>query len=370
MVDLYLRDDIRDTGRVQPTLAYQPNPLDPTTLVNWWESVDIKIDAEEGMPPAFQTPNPINDYVSYEAALVHRNPQRNRTNRFYVQVHNRGINPATSVLVRAFFADASMGLPNLPPDFWSAGKPFVGTPGGTAWTSIGPTQTIPSLPAAEPGVLEWDWMVPATAADHSCLLAVATCNEDAINAAGVFDVGALVTGVKQATLKNLHIVDPVAGQAMQAANAMVIRLHNPFREAAQFDVVFRWQNLPLKTRVFVAFEKPPDRKPALFAKPDVLRRNGIVIARGKGRLFPKTVAEPCGAARRMDLSRVYQMSPRKDGSTTLPAVRALGGASLVMVINLILPNGAGKESSQFSVAQQSGGRVLGGSTYLLRSQHA
>lgn len=121
MVDLYMRDEIVDTGRVQPTQAYQPHPFIPGTLVSWWDSVDIKVDAPQ---PNFQTTSPVTDYVAFESDLQHRNPSRNRTNRFYVQVQNRGVNKATNVQVRAFFADASAGLPALPPDFWSAGKPL------------------------------------------------------------------------------------------------------------------------------------------------------------------------------------------------------------------------------------------------------
>lgn len=366
MVDLYLRDYILDTGRVQPTHAYQPDPLDPTQLVSWWESVDVKVDAQEGNPPAFQTPSPINDYVNFEAALVHRNPQRGRTNRFYVQVHNRGINPATNVLVRAFFADASLGLPNLPSDFWSAGKPFLGTPSGPDWTAIGPTQTIAQLPAAEPGVLEWDWNVPLTAADHSCLLVVATCNEDPINAAGVFDVATVVTGRKHVTLKNLHVVDPPAGQPMQPEGAIIVQLHNPLREPQRFDVVFHWQSLPRDTRVFVAFERPADGKPAIPLSPSELKKIGIEVARGRGKLFPPRIPSRCGPDRRLDLTRVYQLSPSRAKSTVLPSVRTPAGASLALVMNMIVPKGVKRDSVQFSVAQHAGQRVVGGSTYLLR----
>jgi hypothetical protein len=366
MVDLYLRDCILDTGRVQPTLAYQPDPLDPTQLVSWWESVDVKVDAEEGAPPAFQTPSPVGDYVSFEAALVHRNPQRGKSNRFYVQVHNRGINSATNVQVRAFFADASLGLPNLPSDFWSAGKPFLGTPSGTDWTSIGPTQSISQLPAAEPSVLEWDWAVPMTAADHSCLLVVATCVEDALSAAGVFDVASVVKGRKQVTLKNLHVVDPPAGQPMQAANAIIVQLNNPLREVRPFDVVFHWQSLPQDTRVFVALEKLSDGKPALPLPPAALKRLGIDLARGKGGLFPPKIPGRCGAARRLDLSRIYQLSPGKTKTTVLPSVRTPAGAPLTMAVNLIVPKDVKRDSVQFSVAQLAGQSVVGGCTYLLR----
>jgi len=366
MVDLYLRDNILDTGRVQPTLAYQPDPLHPSQLVNWWESVDIKVDAPEGSPPAFQTPSPINDYVSFEAGLTHRNPQRGLSNRFYVQVHNRGISAATNVQVRAFFADASLGLPSLPADFWSAGKPFLGTPSGTAWTPIGPTITVAQLPAAQPAVLEWDWTVPLAAAEHSCLFVVATCNEDPLNAAGIFDVGAVVTGRKQVTLKNLHVIDPPPGQAMQPEDAIIVEMHNSFREHQPFDLVFNWQSLPKGTRVFVALELPPDKKPALQLAPAEAKRLGIQVTGSKGDLFPSRIPGRHDGTRRLDRGRVYGLTPSRGGRQLVPGIRTPARGSLAIAINLVLPKSPKRDYVQFSVSQRAGQRVIGGSTYLLR----
>ena len=97
LVDLYVRDDTVDSGRVQPTPSGVPDPLNATgALTNWWDSPDVKVDAPQ---PNFQTPSPISDYVAFEAALVHRAAQRGRLNRVYVQVHNRGSDRATTIAV-------------------------------------------------------------------------------------------------------------------------------------------------------------------------------------------------------------------------------------------------------------------------------
>lgn len=201
-VDIYMRDNILDTAR-GPAPSGVPHPFDPANLVWWWQSEDIKVDAPQ---PQFQTTAPVTDHVSLANEVEHRNARRGATNRFYVQVHNRGVFKATNVLVRAFFANASAGLPNLPADFWTGGKPFNADPSAVFWAPVGAKQTIPVLEPGETAVVEWDWMVPMGAATHSCLLALATCPEDPLNAMGVLDVGQVIINHNNVTLKNLTIV--------------------------------------------------------------------------------------------------------------------------------------------------------------------
>src|SRR4029077_2602757 len=104
---------------------------------------------------------------AFESRLAHRNAQRGQVNRIYVQVHNQGISDAANVAVKVLWADASAGLPSLPADFWTA---FPGDSANTTnWHPIGAAKSIASLPRCLPGVLEWDWTTPLTAATHSCL---------------------------------------------------------------------------------------------------------------------------------------------------------------------------------------------------------
>src|SRR5262249_6351555 len=148
-------------------------------LVYWYQCADVKIDALEGMPPAYQMAVSDVDFVAYEATLIHRDPQRGRTNRVYVQVHNRGIQ-AADVTVKILYANATANLPNLPADFWTA------FPGDTAnisvWTPIGTAQTRNIKPGL-PSILEWDWIPPMATAQHSCVLVVCDAATDPIPAA-------------------------------------------------------------------------------------------------------------------------------------------------------------------------------------------
>jgi photosystem II stability/assembly factor-like uncharacterized protein len=101
-VDLYLRDSVLDTGERFPTPSGLPNPNVTTDTVQWWESEEIKIDVtpySTGLGSVF-------DGVEFDE-MEHENPRRTETNRFCVQVHNRGWQNATNVRVRAFIADAS-----------------------------------------------------------------------------------------------------------------------------------------------------------------------------------------------------------------------------------------------------------------------
>lgn len=371
--DLYLRDNVTDTGRLVPMPAGQPHPFQPSTNVYWWQSVDIKVDAPE---PNFQTPAPITDYVAFESDLQHRNPRPGSVNRFYVQVHNRGPRKATNVQVRAFFANAFVGPRLLPADFWSGGRPFVGTPSSTDWTPVGPTQTIAELEPGEPGVVVWEWSVPPSAATQFySLLAVATCAEDPVDVTGGFvdpsamlDVAVAVPWSKYVALKSIFIGDPVFGSPLhlQPERGFILELHNSHHDRETCDLVFHWGSLPKQTRVFVTFERPRDKKPPVIAAPEDLKRLGIMPGRPKEKLFLEKQEGRCGEIRYFDLRHIYQLSPSMDRMTIIPAVRIPYDRPVAAAINLVLPKDMKQETAQFDVMQQSGKQIVGGCTYLVR----
>ena len=181
-VRIVIRDHVMDTGRLSPSPSGLPSAWeDPDRQINlgdplfWWNCADVKVNSPVGglfrMPVAADV-----DYLAFETAFEHRNPQRGQVNRVYVQVHNRGAAPASNVVVKILFADATPGLPDLPADFWTAFPGSSGMP--SPWTPIGSAQTIASLRPERPAVLEWDWTLPMSAATHSCLLVVTSCIED------------------------------------------------------------------------------------------------------------------------------------------------------------------------------------------------
>jgi photosystem II stability/assembly factor-like uncharacterized protein len=216
-VELYLRDHVMAAGRITPTPApVEAAYADPRQGVVlgapqwWWQCADVKIDSKEGSPPAFQMPVSKVDFVGFESRLAHRSAKRGQVNRVYVQLHNRGVAPASGAQVKILYAAATSGLPPLPSDFWSA---FPNDPAaGSAWTSIGTYQTAPPVAPSREAILHWNWTPPLTTAEHSCLLVVIDDPADPIPTANrVLDVAALVSGERRVGLRNLHVVDAVPG---------------------------------------------------------------------------------------------------------------------------------------------------------------
>jgi hypothetical protein len=216
-VDLYLRDDDLDTGERSPSPSGLPDPLMPSpATADWWTSPDIKVNHA----PFYAPPGTVFDGVDFDTALVHQDPFRGQTNRIYLQVHNRGWQPTTNVSVRAFVADASLGLPALP---GALVPPNFNLSSSAHWTPVGPAQTIPRLLPNRPVIVSWDFAFPAGAATHTCCLAVLSSADDPFNNTNT-DIGTLVTGEKRACLKNLHIVDP--GPAPPGMMMIPIDIHN------------------------------------------------------------------------------------------------------------------------------------------------
>jgi hypothetical protein len=356
MVNLYMRDNILDSGRVQPT-PEALHPFDPSIWAGHWMSEDIKVDGPE---PDFQTTSPADNYVDF-ASLQHRKVRRNRSNRFYVQVHNRGINIAHNVQVRGFFAAASAGLPPLPGDFWTGGHPFGGTPSGPDWTPVGPMISLGDLEPGEPGLAEWDWFVPNSAPQHSCLLAVATCTEDPITGVGTLDPDLLVVSSKHVTLKNLFVEDAVAGTAMPPGQSMTADIHARFPGDRVADLRIQWGNLPRKSRLLLAFSLGPDHKPVLDHSQD-WKRSGIEISEKHAELFLRATPDAHGSPIHFDRKRVLVVTPGDHDITTIQRVRLTHGAPVRVGINLITPKDA-KGIYRFDLVRVVGKRILGGVTY-------
>jgi len=222
-VDTFVRDHLVQTRRPSSSSTQSAAFADPLQHIAlgdpmwWWQCADIKIDAPKIVIPEglilddFQMKVGEVDYVAFERWLEHRNPFPGRINRVYVQIHNRGVQVAHDVTVKVFYTDATAGLPDLPPDFWTA-FPADFAP-SSSWKPIGRAQTIPSLSPTEPAVLEWGWNTPVTSTDHFCYLIVMDCPSDPILEANkVLQVATLIANEKHAGLKNVHLVNLTPGK--------------------------------------------------------------------------------------------------------------------------------------------------------------
>lgn len=228
-VDLYVRHNDEDTGEKSPSPFDLPDPQQPApAIITFWISPDIKVNHQ----PVF-TPTGLFDGVVFDNALVHQDPFRGRTNRLYLQVHNRGWTTTQNVPVRTFVANASASLPNLP----NALVPPNFVLSSTAnWQPVGNAQTIAELKPSTPYVVFWDYDIPASSATHTCCLAVISCADDPFTNTTTV-ISQLVSQDKRVCLKNLDIVDPGAGQL--PPNLTTIDFHNPNQSKGSVTIVIR-----------------------------------------------------------------------------------------------------------------------------------
>ncbi|KAJ9638751.1 hypothetical protein H2199_006611 [Coniosporium tulheliwenetii] len=228
-VDLYVRDHTLDTGERFPSPSGYPDPLIPAPgLAHFWMSPDIKVNHEP-----FFTKVGVFDGVDFDTALSHQDPYRGERNRFYVQVHNRGWQTTRNVSVRAFIADASAGLPNLPNRLTPPNFDLVSN---RPWTPVGPARNISELKPNRPAVVVWDFDIPVTGATHSCCLVVTSSPDDPFDNPAV-NIAQLIRGDKRVCLKNLHVVDPGPGRMPPTKHS--IDFNNPTSQRALLDIIVR-----------------------------------------------------------------------------------------------------------------------------------
>jgi hypothetical protein len=369
-VELFVRDNLMDSGRFSPSpsgvAAAFEDPLQYVALgdlVYWWDCADVKVDSPTGTTPVYQLPVSAVDAVAFETVLQHRDSQRGRVNRIYVQVHNRGITAATNVTVKVLVADASAGLPLLQSDFWTN---FPNDPSPGPWVPIGAYQTIPSLGTTVPAVLEWDWNTPLSAADHSCMLVVADCAADPIPAAAkVLQVWDLVPNERHVGQKNLHVIDALPGTYIGTQ----LLFHGALKAPGTLRLVTA-AKLPLGLGMLLPKPKTkPKTATARGAKAAAAAVAGSLVKRGF------TVAKPPAAMiaaltssvpnlSAFDTSQIYQLEAGATEAAltglTLPA------AGLQTLVVVTVPAGTAAGSSTFTWLQQEAGRIVGGSTYVVR----
>jgi photosystem II stability/assembly factor-like uncharacterized protein len=346
-VRLVIRDHVMDTGRLTPSPSGLASAWeDPYRQVNlgdplfWWNCADVKVDSPVG--GSYQMPVASVDYVAFETALEHRNPQRGALNRVYVQVQNRGVLPASNVVVKILYADATPGLPDLPSDFWTAFPGNSGMP--SPWTPIGAAKTIASLRPEHPAVLEWDWTPPMSAAAHSCLLVVASCTEDSPGVTSLV-LDSVVTQNRQVGLKNLHIID-----VLPFASWDTIRLYP--RAATD---IFRFGVLPKGWSLSLVLPKevPPSEitYTGLEAKP---------VSAAEQKRINKLLGKQAAL---YDLEKALVATASREGCTiTGIPVEKQGMPVLVAFAASARPSTGSVQLIQESRDQ----RVLGGNTFALR----
>jgi hypothetical protein len=198
---LYMRKHIADAGS-QPAADGTPHPYYQGHLCWHWQSPDIIVDS------TVTSASPPTDPLKLYDEVTHVGARREQNNRVYVQFHNKGPFTVLNARVRVFFASASAGLPPLPAKLLE--DPFSWTPGATDdWNHVGPTVIVGNMGPGTTRMAAWTkFVIPANAAQHSCMLAFVTSDNDHFEAAGITDPDELVIMNRKVALKNLDLDGP------------------------------------------------------------------------------------------------------------------------------------------------------------------
>ncbi|HKR63969.1 MAG TPA: hypothetical protein VJZ00_09580 [Thermoanaerobaculia bacterium] len=324
----------------------------PAGRLYWWSSSDVRIDVPLVDPHANQIG--IADHVELETCpllgvqcpsgtLLDSHPRRGKFARAYVQATNRGSEPVTNARVIALWTDTTVSTPQLPPDFWTKTFPPPGTPCGalapnSPWHLIDPAKpcrTLAKIEPVMPEVAEFDWNVPGNAPERACFLTIVESADDplppAIRATNQLNLWNLVPQNRHMTVRNLHIVDPIAPPAPGPKMfAEIVTLPNPTPE----------EGLELLADV---------------ANVRVFLPHAVEGLRGR---TPTPEERRFAAKQKLDASAVYDMPP--DAPLRLP-VRA----GETWRIAIVAPH---VEGTRLSVITMQHGVVLGGSTFLFRQR--
>ncbi len=214
-VDVYLRDSAVDTGRLSPSPSGVDDPFQFGAQTFWWQCKDIKIDAPSFLRPALTDVNFVvfgDDQslseagIEFAAGLINENPQRNRTVRVYVQVHNGGVNPANKVAVKVFYSAGSLTFADLPANFWANFPSNVIAP-ASAWQPIGAHKELATVRPGRSELVGFEWLVPTTAPSQLALLAITSADNDTLSTTEL-NVATLVRSQKKCGLRNVMVVNP------------------------------------------------------------------------------------------------------------------------------------------------------------------
>jgi hypothetical protein len=363
LTDVYMRDDVLDTGLATPGPSGVEHPFNVGETVYWYQSPDIKIDAPDPVSGAYQTPSPDIDYVQFEE-LVHDNPRRDTWVRAHVQIHNRGNNAATNVQVRAFWANAGGGLPNLPVDFWTA-FPNTDPADTSVWHPVGPARAVAAIHPGQPQIASWSWLVPTSAPDHTCMLAAVRCDQDGVSTSSLV-ISSAVNGDNNVTLKNLHVdnVIPGAGGSDEGAGPYYIDFSD-FGRKALVDIRINPGTLPIGTRVQILFPEFRTKLPVEKSVP------GLSIRSRKRIRLPERPDEACGEPTVYRTDRAFVLDvgrrPKRPGAHAGLIGIIPDGKGLSAAIFVRLPRKARAGGRHvFYVEHWVGGRLVGGSEYELR----
>jgi hypothetical protein len=230
-----------------------------------------------------------------------------------------------------------------------------------AWAPIGAAQNIAVLEPNRPVIVSWDYSVPIGTATHSCLLAVVSSTQDPMTNPQT-NVDLLVDSEKHVGLRNLHFIDGPAPRRSMAT----IEFHNSRDGADLVDIVISPTMFGGGT---IGLLLPPikfaNEKEALEGVEIVRLRKGEEFGRFHLTAEADEDRRMDGVMKRIDVSRLFEFSAAHPSA--LRGIKLGQGQSLRGIVTFKGGKGlAPGTTQQFTVFQRQAGRIVGGSTYVLR----
>jgi hypothetical protein len=260
-VDLYVRSTQLDQGRFG-AMNGLPDPTAQGQVVYFWRGPDIKLDTPNAMG---QYQFPITGTISFlefvdtltdDFQNVATHATANIITRVYVQVHNRGVIPADTVRVMLLLANASAGLPALPPGFDVNLR--NGLPINTAnWHTIG-FDTLNDVRVGFPKIAAFSLpstMLPPPANlagnQHQCVLALIHHADDQFTNTQT-NVDILTSGDRKAAHKNLTVVQFTGTLPPEMPLVLPVRIHNAdLQQVLLTSLVVSLNGYPGRVRVLI-----------------------------------------------------------------------------------------------------------------------
>jgi hypothetical protein len=423
--DLYLRVNYNDTGRLSagnrnawvegrqdPTHADATNPY----VLYHWMSADIKVrrSSLSGLP---SLGSPV-DYLDFAAnigdyvdSVQHiETADVSGTDRIFVEVHNRGLNPlpASQVRVLLLVTDASAGLPALPAGYATQINAGNTSPSwlGSSWRFVeaaSPYRTlVRDLDVRTPQVVEYtlDFGSLGLSAghDHVCLAAFVTAPADPLTATTT-SLDQLTMTDKHVAHRNTHLVALGTRPATEPADqpgpmtSLLIDFHNATPKAIEADLVFDRTHFPGPVSIML----PSSERLGAKAQPmgfdvtstgegvqggiraliaslgEALEEIGEWLERAAGEQDDDEPDDERGPGRTRRLRRLRSLDRkqiyRAERGSLTPSVERVAiepGAAIAAAVMVHAPLDARPgDRYRLDVLQKLDGRIMGGSTYIL-----
>lgn len=129
---------------------------------------------------------------------------------------------------------------------------------------------------------------------------------------------------------------------------VIIRMHNPHAHDALFRLVVHWGTLPEGSELHLA----------------------VGHTRDEGKIeapFPDEIDGGCDGPIRLKNFRTYHLKPTRERHTTLPEILIERHRPAIVALMLKAGTAAGGRPPRFDLVQMDGQRVVGGSTFVVRT---